>query len=85
MKMYKNNRFANFMSVYVLLVIIINNILGYNSQLIYKHDWENSITTYIVSHITIHKISWDRKKIIKFEIKIKTRLNFSKLQILTYL
>lgn len=56
------------MSVYTLLMIIINNVLGYNSQLIYKNNWKNLTTIQMVSHITIYEIGQARSKIVKLEI-----------------
>ena len=56
MEKHKSNEFAKSISVYTLLVIIINNILGNNIQSINKYDKEYSTTIYIVSNIFIHKI-----------------------------
>lgn len=70
------------MSIYDLPVIIINNVLGYNSQLIHKHDWENSTTTNMMSHIVTYEIGQDRSKIVKSEINTVISLNSRGLQTL---
>lgn len=49
MKKHTGNRFAKFVSLYIPIVMIINNVLRYNSQLSYKHSWKNLTTTHIVS------------------------------------
>lgn len=66
-------------------MIIINKFLGYNSQSIYKYNWENLTTIYIVSYMATHKICQTRNKIIRSDIKTKIRLNSDIFQILTSL
>lgn len=56
MKMQRSNKFAKFVNIYTLLIIIINNILGHNNILFNKYDWKNFIIIYIISYIAIYEI-----------------------------
>lgn len=79
---YIDNKFAKSMSIYALIVIIINNILGHNSQLARNYNWKDWTTMYMMTHITTYGIGQDRSKIVKLEVIIDLKLNFGGLQIL---
>ncbi len=83
MKTHKGDEFAESVSIYAPLVMIIDNVLGHNSRSIRKHDWENSTTTHKVSQMATHGIGRDGSKIVKSEVKTETGLNSGGLQTLT--
>lgn len=65
------------------IVIITNNVLGHNSRSSRKHDWEDLITTHMVSHMATHGIARDGSKMVNSEVKAETRFNFGRIQTLT--
>ena len=85
MKKYQGNWFIKFESIYTLLVIIIKNFLGHNSQSIFKQDWDNFSTIYIVSHMATPELSLNVSNIVKLEMKVETEFNSYSLQTLTSL
>ena len=76
MKKHIGNRFAKFVSLDLLTIIIINNSLNYNNQSTCNYYQKDFTTIYIVSHIIIYEICQDNSKIVKSKVKTETRLNF---------
>ena len=83
MERHRSDGFARSVSLYMPIVIIINNVLGHNSRSSRKHDWEDLTTTHMVSHMATHGIARDGSKMVNSEVKAETGFNFGGIQTLT--